>query len=218
MTLEPGESHVPPRRVEDVHAEYRREEPWAQALYEHRPVIFDLSRAKLVGMVALCSSFVVGGLLLVLVEPPSYVAGLLGLIIGVCAGTYWVRMLVFATAAIRVDALGVHVRAGQQDYPWHEIAGAATWRQNHNHFVGLMLTESACASRYGHRSKMYRRVRRVRLWPHGENTVILPHPVALDRDRLTHWLGMEAVYRNVDIRRQIEAELAGELSPPSEHP
>ena len=111
---------------------------------------------------------------------------------------------------------GVRVRPGNHEYPWHDILGAATWRQNRNHFVGLQLTDSARTERYAHRSLTYQRVRRILTWPHGDDVVVLPHPLAVDRERLAGWLQMEAVYRNPELRSQVEAELAQGVSPPQE--
>jgi hypothetical protein len=172
VTLEPGGDRIP-RTVEDVHAEYRLSEPWAQALYEHQPVVFDLARVKLVGLGAIGACFAVLGLLLVRDETGfGVVMASLCIFIGIGVGVRAVRLLTFSSRTVQVETLGIRIRPGKQEYPWHDILGASSWRQNHNHFVGLLLTEPARAQRFAHRSTTYQRVRRVLTWPHGDEVVL----------------------------------------------
>lgn len=219
VTLQTGDGRVPPRTVEDVHAEYRQGEPWAQTLYEHQPVVLDLSRAKLVGLAAI--GVWVGGLGAIFwvnagTDRFMWLGGMFMASLGGVFLARFVRLLRVSKAALKVDTFGVRIRTGHQQHPWRDIVGATSWRHSHNHFAALVLTDSARAERFAHRSATYRRVRRVLTWPHGDDVVVLPHPLAVDRDRLADWLAVEAVYRNPELRSEVEAELAAEVSPPPE--
>lgn len=214
VTLERESGQAPPRTVEGVHADYRLVEPWAQALYEHDPVVFDLSRAKLVGLGAVGAFLAILGLLLVGSETGfGVVMASLCILMGTGIVARNIRLLAVASGTVQVDSFGVRIRPGHQEHAWRDLLGANHWRQSHNHFVGLVLTHSARSERFAHRSTTYRRFRRVLTRPHGEAVVVLPHPLAVDRERFAHWLCMEAVYRNPELRGQAEIDLAQGVSP-----
>lgn len=219
VTREPAEGRVPPQTVEGLHAAYRQDEAWAQALYEHRPVAFDLPRVRLGGRAATGSGLAIFGALMIMwadSDLTMLLAGWFMVAFGLVSLARSLRQLRVATSALVVDDVGVHIRSGNQTHPWDHIRGAKSFRQGRTDLVALLLTESAAAERFDHRSAGYRRVRRVLTWPQGEDVVVLPHPVSADGDRLAPWLAIEAVYRNPGLRRQAEADLAEGVSWPPE--
>jgi hypothetical protein len=183
VTLEPEDGRVSPRTVEDVHTEFRQGEPWAQALYEHRPVVFDLSRPRLVGVAAIGVCFAGLGAFMVVFAGADTVMWLGGMFMGILGLVFVaraVRLLTRSAAALQVDTFGVRLRPASGEHPWRDIVATTSWRHSHNHFVGLLLTDSARAERFAHRSTTYRRVRRVLTWPHG---VPQPGPAQPSRGR-----------------------------------
>jgi hypothetical protein len=212
MTLQPGEGVGVPRTIEDVHAERRRAEPWAQALYDHRRVVFDLSRTKLAGLAAVAVLVAVLGAFLVDEGAIGLASGLGGVVIGAALLVRGVRWLTASRGAVRVDTFGLRIRPRHEMHPWGDIVGATTWQVSGHLLVGLVLADSAAARRFAHRSAVYRLVRRALTWPFGRHVVVLPIALSADRQRLAHWLDTEAAYRNPDLRRRAQSDLECEVS------
>jgi hypothetical protein len=117
-----------------------------------------------------------------------------------------------------VDTFGLRIRTRHEMHPWSDIVGATTWQARGHHLAGIVLADPAAAERFANRSAIYRLVRRVLTWPIGRRVVVLPVALSADRDRLAKWLAMEAAYRNPDLRRRPQSDLAVEVSSLPERP